>query len=358
MKLERIRKRIDEIDCELLTLLEERMELGLRTRKHKKNIEDGDREAAVLEGVRESPRHLIDPAFAEKVFGTIMKESKRLQKAGRPLVAFQGEHGAYGEVAVRSLVPEGVAIPCMEFADVFRGVEQEEFDYGVVPVENSLEGAVTQVNELLAETELKVVGEAGVPVHHSLLACQETDYREIRVVYSHPQALGQCHGFLSRNKLETRPFYDTAGAAKMLASQKPRAAAVIASNLAAKLYGLETIKTEIEDDHSNSTRFLLLSREGLAEGGDKCSIVFATAHVAGRLLGALQLFAEAEINLTRIASMPRRVDPGNYAFFLDFEGSDKEANVAEVLDAMRERTSYLRFLGCYPRAQVKTEGES
>jgi prephenate dehydratase len=278
----------------------------------------------------------------------IIEESRRLQGEGLRLVAFQGEHGAYSEIASRQLVPDGAYVPCMEFSDVFRGVEEGYFDLGVVPVENSLEGAVTQVNDLLTETELKVVGEVKVPLSHCLVASDSTDYRDIRVVYSHPQALAQCRGFLGRNKLEPRPYYDTAGAARMLAREHPRAAAAIASRLSAELYGLQVIKEGIDDGVSNSTRFLQLSRTPFDGKGTKCSIIFATTHEAGALYGVLRLFAEAQINLTRIASMPLRSDPGNYTFFLDFEGSDTDDQIAAVLGQLCEQTISYRFLGCYP----------
>jgi prephenate dehydratase len=185
-----------------------------------------------------------------------------------------------------------------------------------------------------------------------LLATEATDYREIRVVYSHPQALAQCRDFLMRNKLEPRPYYDTAGAAKMLARENPKAAAAIASSLCAELYNLEIIKEGIEDGPSNSTRFLLLSKEPCADKGDKTSVIFAVAHEAGELFGVLKLFAEAKINLTRISSMPLRSDPSNYSFFLDFEGSQGDAKVAEVLEKMETMTISLKNLGSYPAARA------
>ena len=319
MKLEEIRSRIDKIDRELLVILQERMGLALRSNKFKKTISDPEREKSMLAQLERMNLDLIERSFSKQLLQTIITESKRLQEEERPLVAFQGEHGAYGEVAARRLVPEGAYIPCMEFMDVFRGVEEGSLDLGVVPVENSLEGAVTQVNELLTTTGLKVIGEAKVPVNHCLLATEDTDYREIRMVYSHPQALAQCRGFLIRNKLEPRPFYDTAGAAKMLARENLKAAGAIASALSAELYNLEIIKEKIEDGPSNSTRFLLLSREAKTTGGNKTSIIFATPHKAGSLFSVLRLFAENNINLTRIASMPLRSEPSNYSFFFDFE---------------------------------------
>lgn len=348
MKLDEIRGKIDKIDRELLVLLQERMGLALRSKKFKKSVVDPDREADMLARIERLNLDLVERPFTRRLLGAIVEESRRLQEADRKLVAFQGEHGAYGEVASRRLAPQGAYIPCMEFMDVFRGVEEGDFDLGVVPVENSLEGAVTQVNDLLTSTSLSVIGEAKVAVNHCLLATNDTDYREIRQVYSHPQALAQCREFLIRNKLEARPYYDTAGAAKMLARENPRASAAIASALCAELYDLEIVKEGIEDGAANTTRFLLLSTEPCTQGGDKTSIIFTTAHEAGRLYSVLQLFAEAQINLTRIASMPLRSDPGNYCFFLDFEGSDRDEKIASVLSRLSDLTLSMKFLGSYP----------
>jgi prephenate dehydratase/chorismate mutase len=348
MKLNEIRSKIDKVDRELLVLLHERMGLSLRTKRFKKSVADPEREAALLARGERMGLDLVEPSFTRQLLQTILTESKRLQEEDRPIVAFQGEHGAYGEVAARQLVPGGAYIPCLEFVDVFHGVEDGELDLGVVPVENSLEGAVTQVNDLLTDTQLKVTGEAKIPVRHCLLAAEVGDYRDLRQVYSHPQALAQCREFLMRHRLEPVPYYDTAGAAKMIARENPSAAGAIASALCAELYDLEIIKEGVEDGPSNTTRFLLLSREGFNGRGDKTSVVFATRHEAGRLFEVLRLFAEAGINLTRIASMPLRQDPDNYCFFLDFEGDEGDDKVASVLSQMESLTITLKRLGSYP----------
>ena len=351
MKQNEISRKIDKIDRELLVLLQERMGLSLRSKKFKQATGSDEQEEDMLERMERLNLDLIKRSFSRQLLKTIIEESKRLQDEERQLVAFQGEHGAYGDVASRLLVPGGAYIPCLEFIDVFRGVEEGYLDLGVVPVENSLEGAVTQVNDLLTTTDLNVIGEVKVDVSHCLLATEATDYREIRVVYSHPQALAQCRDFLMRNKLEPRPYYDTAGAAKMLARENPKAAAAIASSLCAELYSLDIIKEGIEDGPANSTRFLLLSREPYTGRGDKTSVVFAVAHEAGQLYGVLKLFADAKINLTRISSMPLRSDPSNYSFFLDFEGSEKDAIVVEVMEKMKGMTIDLKNLGSYPADQ-------
>jgi prephenate dehydratase/chorismate mutase len=354
MTLDDIRRKIDKIDRELLVLLQERMGLAIQARKFKSKVTDSRREEVVLARAERMNLALVESSFARQLLGTIIQESKRLQKENRKLVAFQGEHGAYGEVASRCLAPGMAFIPCLEFFDVFKGVQEGYFDLGVVPVENSLEGAVTQVNDLLTTTDLKVIGEVKVPVNHCLLAPYETSLGEIRVVYSHPQALAQCNRFLLERRIEPRPYYDTAGAAKMLARENPRAAGAIASALCAELYDLNIVSQGIEDGASNHTRFLLLSREGCAGRGDKTSIIFATAHEAGRLYDVLRIFAEAGINLTRIASMPVRSDPGKYSFFLDFEGDLQDPHVVRVMEQLDGMHIPIKCLGSYPTDKNKT----
>jgi prephenate dehydratase len=350
MKLEQIRAAINKTDRELVALLSKRMELAIRTRPFKKNTLDTGREQAVLDNADSARYGLLTGEFVKNTVKNIMAESRRLQDENYELVAFQGEHGAYSEIACRQLVPDHSAyIPCEKFRDVFTGVEQGAFDVGIVPVENSLEGAVTQVNNLLVKTGLKVVGETVVSVDHCLLALKGTNPDEIKTVYSHPQALGQCGEYIDNNNLEPRPYYDTAGAAKMLLDINTPAAA-IASRLCAEIYGLKIIKEHIEDDNTNQTRFLMISREPAKTEGNKCSLVFSTTHKAGKLLEILSVFADAGVNLTRIASMPHREDQGNYNFFLDFEGSDKDPVIMDVVAKVKSHSQTMNFLGCYSAA--------
>jgi prephenate dehydratase/chorismate mutase/prephenate dehydratase len=345
-EIERLRRRIDLIDWRILQLLNERMEIALKVRKHKQGVFDPERERTVLENVRQASRNLITEHFSQAIFGTIMEESKRLQEAPITLIGFQGEHGAFSEVAALSYHRNLVPIPCREFKDVFEEVENGALDYGIVPVENSLEGQIAEVNDLLIETPLNVVGEVVIPIHHCLLTLPETNYRELKVVYSHPQALAQCRQFIKRHRLEPRPFYDTAGAAKMLSQERPEASAVIASRLCAELYRLEIIKENIEDHPSNVTRFVVLSRTGRGEG-NKCSIVFSVAHRPGALFEVLRVFYERHLNLTRIESRPEKGNPGRYVFFADFEGNSGDERVSSVLDEVRSRTLTFKLLGFY-----------
>lgn len=345
MNLEEIRKNIDRMDDALVKLLSERMEQVLLVKKRKSSVHDGKREQEIMERLNQRVPDLLGQAFIQGIFSEIFRQSKDIQQKGYKLIGFHGEHGAYGEVAARRWNGDLVPIPCGEFAQVFERVDSGLYDYGIVPVENTLGGVVGEVNELLIKSGLNVVGAVELRVRHCLLALPGTDHRDIRSAYSHPQALSQCRRFLGRNKLTPVPFRDTAGAAKMLAEKRLEGAAAIASGLCADLYGLDILKEGIEDLERNITRFLVLSKDGAATDGNKCSILFATEHKAGTLFRVLDAFAKRDINLTRIESIPN--NPGDYVFFLDFIGSRNDDKVMEVLDQVRDITTEFRLIGCY-----------
>ncbi len=347
MGLDEIRKKIDQIDSEILSLLNSRFETALRTKNLKTEITDSKRESDLLKKLQDRSSGLMRSEFSEKLFKSIIDESKTLQSKNLKLIGFQGEHGAYSEVAVLTYDDQCAPIPCNSFEEVFDGVESGQLDLGIVPVENSLGGSVDQVNDLLIEKDLKIIAEINVPIHHCLLAPPETNYREIKSVYSHPQALSQCRGFISRNKLEPRQYYDTAGAAKMIAKDSPTTSAAIASKLCASIYSLEVLKENIEDHSSNTTRFVVISKNPAKEGGNKCSLVFSTAHKPGALFSVLKLFYEAKVNLTRIESRPIIKDPGKFAFLVDFEGMGSDQKISELLTKVEEETPTFKSLGFY-----------
>lgn len=351
MKLDELRKRVDRVDAELLALLNRRMELTIRAIKLKNEIEVPSREAEIISAVRSASQGVLAPDFSEQVFRALLDESKRLQSESLELIGFQGEHGAHSEAAVQRFRPTGAPIPHSEFVEVFEGVESGALDFGVVPVENSVAGNVSQVDDLLIETNLSIIGELVQPIQHCLLALPDADYRDIRVVYSHPQALSQCRGFIKRNRLEPRPFYDTAGAALMLTREKPASTAAIASPLAAQLYNLQILKENIQDIPGNSTRFVVLAKSPAEQEGNRCSIVFTTAHKPGALFKALSAFSEADINMTRIESRPVQGDPGCYAFLVDFLGSQKDPAVEKALTDIRGESETFNLLGCYNRIE-------
>jgi len=350
MDLKDIRKRIDFLDSRILRILNDRMELALMARKLKTNIEDSEREKTLLDRIRNNSPGLINSEFIEKIYTEIIKESKTLQKKDFSLIGFKGEHGAYDEVALREWDKDLIPIPCEGYHQVFEGVRSGLYDYGIVPVENTLGGIVGEVNELMVNADLFITGAVELPISLCLLVLHGADHREIRTIYSSSQALDQCSNFLSRNNLEPVQYYDSAGAAKMLAEDMPQGVAVIGSRLAAEIYDLQMIKEDIDNLGNNVTRFLILSREENREEGDRCSIVFSTEHKAGTLFRALEVFAKKNINLTRIGSI--RSSMGDYTFFLDFIGSGRDENIVSALKDVEAVTVDYRFLGCYKEKKI------
>jgi len=352
MELEGIRKEIDKIDLEILHALNKRLELAVMARRHKTRVEDGSREAEILQRVMRQSRGLLGHDFSSGLYAKILEKSKALQGLEMKLIGFQGEHGAFSDVAASISYPDAITIPFQEFADVFEAVKDGDLDMGIVPIENSLAGSISQVEDLLVQSDLHIVGEAKLPIRLCLMTLRETEYRDIKVVYTHPVAASQCRHFLSRQKLTLRPYYDTAGAARMLARDRPLGSAVIASKLCAELYELEIVKENVEDRSQNETRFVLLARERSREAGDKCAIAFSVPHKAGSLYGVLKVIADASINLTRIESRPIPGEPGNFAFLLDLSGSDRDPKVKGVLEEVRRLTTMYKFLGCYREARA------
>jgi chorismate mutase len=269
MDLENIRNKIDLIDAEILSGLRCRFELALLAGRLKGFVRDPEREREILQNTKARADGFVDPRCIESLFQTIIGESRRLQEQELRLAGFQGEHGAFSEQALRSYDPGIIPIACPDFRGVFDGINCGIFDLGIVPIENSLAGAVADVSHLLMRTDLRIVGETTLPVHLCLMSLPETDYREVKVVYSHPQALDQCRSFIQRNGLEPRPFYDMAGAARWLVRERPGAAAVIAGRPAAELYRLKILKENIEDPPANFTRFVVIKGGPSGIKGDK-----------------------------------------------------------------------------------------
>jgi len=275
-----------------------------------------------------------------------MKNSKNIN------VAFQGELGAYSESAVYAFF--GLSAkpkPCKTFSEVFKCVETGETEYGVVPIENSIEGSVNQVYDLFLEYDLKVCGEIVLRIVHCLIANPETELNSVKVIYSHPQALAQCRNFLERLGCELISTYDTAGSVKMIKEKKMIEAAAIASERAAEIYGMKILAKNIADNPNNYTRFFVLSKtEAPPSGNDKTSIIFSTKHVPGALYRALGEFAIRGINLTKIESRPTKQRPWEYNFYLDFEGHKNEKKCAEALKGLESKAVFVKILGSYRKA--------
>lgn len=357
MSLENLRKQIDEVDARITKLIGERIriaeEIGRGKRAKGWSIEDREREKRVLENVRRVARRQnigIDGEGLEDIYERIIAACKNKEGV---TAAFQGEAGAYSEEAASQFFGASVeSRPCETLEEVFKSVEEEGVQFGVIPVENSLEGSISRSYDLMLESNLHVCGETEVRVIHCLIASPDAGLDTVKKVYSHPQALAQCRNFLNHLKAALIPSYDTAGSVKMIKEQGLTDSAAIASARAAEIYGMKVIAREIEDNPHNFTRFFVLGREDSPpSGNDKTSIVFSTKNQPGALYEALGEFARRSINLTKLESRPTRQRPWQYNFYLDFDGHREDAAAREALADVEKLTIFLKVLGSYPKAK-------
>jgi len=355
MSLEDLRKKIDETDAKIVKLLAERIkiarEIGEEKKEQGKEVEDKDREKIVLGNVRSiAQEEKISPESIESIYRQIITVAKSMEGI---VVAFQGEIGAYSEEAAFNFFGPSVRVePCESLDDVFKAVEGAKVSFGIVPIENSLEGSISRVYDLLLDSSLKVCGEMELRVVHCLIANPGARVDLIRRVYSHPQALGQCQAFLKHLNCELIPTYDTAGSVKMVKEMGIMDGAAIAGARAAEIYGMEIIASEIEDNPNNFTRFFILSqKDSPPSGNDKTSIVFSVKHRPGALYEFLKELAVRNINLTKLESRPTRQKPWDYNFYLDFEGHREDKASREALEYLAETSLFVKVLGSYPKAK-------
>ncbi|HTT60284.1 MAG TPA: prephenate dehydratase [Bryobacteraceae bacterium] len=278
----------------------------------------------------------------------------------KPLIAFQGERGAFSEEAARRLLgPRIGVLPCPRFEDVFRSLQEGAASGAVIPIENTLAGSVHENYDHLQHYEFPIVAETNVRIVHNLMAPPGVPFARIRRVYSHPVALNQCLKFFARHpRIERITAYDTAGSAKMIVEQGLRDAGAIASAVAAEIYGAHILRRSIEDDRRNFTRFFLLRTPPYARKHPaaippnaqwKTSLVFSTRNIPGALFRCLSAFALRDLNLTKIESRPLRGKPWEYLFYLDFLGRVDSPAAQNALGHLRELADVLKVLGSYPR---------
>jgi len=353
MKIEDLRQQINETDSKIVELIAQRVRIaesiGKEKQKLGRQIVDTNREEKVLSSVRDlSQKQGIDPDAIAAIYRHIINLAKSVQGI---VVAFQGEIGAYSEDAAIQFFGSSIQVkPCKSLSDVFTTVEQGESQFGIVPIENSLEGSISQVYDLLLDSSLKVNGEMELRVVHCLIASPDARLDLIKRVYSHPQALGQCRAFLNHLKSEVIPTYDTAGSVKMIKEQGINDGAAIASARAAEIYGMKILAQEIEDNPNNFTRFFILStQESPPTGNDKTSIVFSVKHTPGALFRFLRELANRKINLTKIESRPTKQRPWEYNFYLDFEGHHEDEAPKLALDHLTNNSIFVKLLGSYPK---------
>jgi len=265
-------------------------------------------------------------------------------------IAYQGVEGAYSEAAALRLKPSADLLPCPAFEDVFDAVDTQKATHGIVPIENTIGGTIHQNYDLLLEHELTIVAEVKLAVVHHLIVNPGTTLDQVRRIYSHPQGLRQCERFLRTvTNAEIVATYDTAGSAKMIKEEQLHDSAAIASERAAQNFGLELLRSGIQDFAENVTRFVVVSREGTSLGTpDKTTVVFTVPNEAGALFKALSVFALREIDLTKLESRPIPNRPFEYLFYADLSANRTDMKCSRALMHLAEFAPSLRTLGSYP----------
>lgn len=279
-------------------------------------------------------------------------------------IAFQGEKGAYSEAAIFEYFKNKTTnrlhlIGFGLFEDVFDALTNDDVDFALVPVENSIAGSVSPVYDLLLNSKTQIIGEIFLKIEHNLLAKKGTKLLDIKTVISHWQALAQCRSFLNKNRIFAKQAYDTAGAAKLIAESLTKSKAAIASEYAAKIYDLEILASDIAINKNNFTRFLLLEKD---EGSpvksitvNKTSIAFKTKHEAGALVNCLNILSTHNINLTKIESRPIPQNPWEYVFYADLNTTPDNPNLQVALNKLKTTASFLKVLGSYHAASKSQE---
>ena len=272
-----------------------------------------------------------------------------IQKAKR--VAFQGEPGAYANLAAREAIPHAQAIPKPTFEEAIEAAKSGDTDLVIIPVENSLIGRIADIHHLLPDSGLHIVGEHFLPIRHQLLGLKDAGLADIKSVYSQAPALAQCRSVLRDMKLVTHTWYDTAGSAKHVAELGDKSAAAVASTLAAEFYGLKVLKADIEDEHHNATRFLIMSRqdERAPKGGQVVTtLVFQVKNIPAALYKAMGGFATNGVNLTKLESYQLGGSFNATQFYADIQGHPEEVHVKRALEELVFHTARHTIMGVYP----------
>jgi chorismate mutase/prephenate dehydratase len=349
--LKQLRARIDALDLEILKLVSERASAAhaIGRLKDDGTVYRPEREAQVLRRLAgANPGPLPDKVIMH-LFTEVISACRALEDAFS--VASLGPRGTFSEEAVvKHFGGQAPVVLCTSIDEVFRSVESGSVGYGVVPIENSTEGAVGRSLDLLLSTPLKICGEVLLPVRQNLLS-KSSDISAVKRIFSHAQSLGQCNRWLAQHcpRAERVPVASNAEAAKM--AQEDAESAAIAGRAAAAHYGLSVIADNIEDEPNNTTRFVVLSgQEVPPSGNDKTSLVMSTRNVPGAIHELLTPLANNRVSMTRLESRPSRTGLWEYVFFLDMEGHQNEEHVARALEEMRELAAFLKILGSYPVA--------
>ncbi|MFT6876513.1 MAG: chorismate mutase/prephenate dehydratase [Granulosicoccus sp.] len=356
-KLSILREEIDGLDLQIQALLNARAKAALKVADVKLAETNGqavdfyrpEREAQILKKVAFRNEGPMGDASVQRIFREIISASLALEEPMR--VAYLGPEGTYSHAAADRHFGHAVeTVPEAGIAEIFSSVEAGRVHFGVVPVENSTEGAVNLTLDLLTQTSLRVCGELSMRIQHCLMS-QSDSIAEIEAVHAHPQALAQCWAWLNANLPNAERVSESSNAAAAkLALKKPKIAA-IAAETAAELYGLNILMKAIEDEKNNTTRFLIIGGQDVPPSGDDSTLMLVAApHRPGGLRRLLQPLEDAGVSMTRIESRPSRVGLWEYVFFIDVDGHQSDATLAPVLKELRELAPLVKVLGSYPSA--------
>ncbi len=370
-----IRENIDGIDKQLVELFEERMRLCEEVADYKietgKKVLDPAREKQKLEAISSlvknpANKHAINDMFSQIMATSRKMQYKKLEETTQTLrepyeaideidkvnckVVYQGVPGAYSYIAMTRFFGKEVNnfhVPT--WRDAMEAVKNGEADYAVLPIENSTAGIVADVYDLLQEYNNYIIAETYVKVEHALMGLPGTDISKITTVYSHPQGLMQCEGYLSKHKdWQQISQSNTAGSAKKILEEKDPTHVAIASKEAAEVYGLEVLQEKINDYDNNTTRFVIVTNtRKFVKGAKKMSIVFETPNEAGTLYNLLSHIIYNGLNMNKIESRPIEGENWNYRFFVDFEGNIDDAPVMNALRGIQEEALSIKLLGNY-----------
>lgn len=375
LDLEEIRKKIDRIDSQLIELFEERMELCEKVAQYKievgKKVLDEEREKAKLEAVQamvQNPSnvHAIDDLFSQIMANSRKMQYRLLEETTQTLrepyeaieaidkksctVVYQGVPGAYSYIAMKRFFGKEVKnFAVATWRDAMEAVKEGKADYAVLPIENSTAGIVADVYDLLQEYNNYIIAETYVKVEHALLGLPGTDLDKVTTVYSHPQGLMQCEGFLMQHKdWQQISQSNTAGSAKKVLEEKDLTHVAIASEEAAEVYGLTVLKNKINDLDNNTTRFVIVTKtRKFVKNAQKMSIVFETANKTGTLYNLLSHIIYNGLNMNKIESRPIEGRTWEFRFFVDFEGNIDDASVMNALRGIEEEAVSIKLLGNY-----------
>ena len=354
MEIPDIRQKIDEIDASILELLNERARLVVRIGQIKEasasSVFDPKREIDVLKRILQRNEGPLPPESVRSIYREIISCMRSLEK---PLtVAYWGPPATNTHLAsIRKFGSSTEFTPQDTITDVFGEVQRGRADFGVVPIENSIEGIVNHTLDMFLRSDLKICSEVYLQISHCLLSKCET-LADVKRIYSIPVATAQCRRWLTANMRQIEMIdASTTAKAAMQAADDPGSAA-IASEVAAEVYGLNVLADHIEDNPANRTRFLVVGHvEPRPSGKDKTSMVFSVPHQAGSLFKALSIFNDCQINLTLIESRPTKLLPWEYVFYVDAQGHVSEPAMAEAVERLKAIASFVTVLGSYPEAE-------